>query len=277
MSGTLYVVATPIGNLEDITHRALRVLASVALVAAEDTRHSRRLLDHFGIATALTSYHDHAERAKAPRLVERLRAGSDVALICDAGTPGMSDPGYRLVCAAIEAGIRVVPVPGASAVTACLSVSGLPTDRFAFEGFVPARSSARIRFYERLTDEPRTVVCFEAGRRLVDSLADLERVLGRRRVVVGREVTKLYEDFRRGTVDEVAAGLAEAAVRGEVTLMIAGAEELRRAEPEDVGRRVAELRQQGLRLKEIARRLSAETGWSTREVYELGISEAGEP
>jgi 16S rRNA (cytidine1402-2'-O)-methyltransferase len=271
MLGTLYVVATPIGNLEDITHRAVRVLASVDLVAAEDTRHSRRLLDHLGIETALTSYHDHAEREKAPQLVDRLRSGSDVALICDAGTPGMSDPGYRLVCAAIEAGVRVVPIPGPSAVTACLSVSGLPTDRFAFEGFVPAKTGARVRFYQRLSGERRTIVCFEAGRRLVASLADLERVLGRRRIVVGREVTKIYEDFRRGTVDEVAAGLSGAAVRGEVTLMIAGADAAHRAEPQEVSRRVAELRGQGVGMKEVARRVAAETGWSAREVYEIGI------
>jgi len=276
MPGTLYVVATPIGNLEDITHRAVRVLGSVALIAAEDTRHSRRLLDHLGIATALTSYHDHSEREKAPQLVERLRSGVDIALICDAGTPGMSDPGYRLVCAAIEAGVQVVPVPGASAVTACLSVSGLPTDRFVFEGFVPAKSGPRLRFYERLSGEARTIVCFEAGRRLVASLADLESVLGRRRVVVGREVTKLYEDFRRGTVDEVAAGLAEAAVRGEVTLMIAGAPAAHRAEPEEVRRRVAELRGEGIRMKDVARRVAEEAGWSTRDVYELGISDADE-
>lgn len=276
MIGTLFVVATPIGNLEDITQRAVRVLSSVDLIAAEDTRHSRKLLDYLGITTPMTSYHDHSEHAKAPRMIERLRGGADLALICDAGTPGMSDPGYRLVCAAIEAGVRVVPVPGASAVTACLSVGGLPTDRFVFEGFVPAKSSARVRFYENLRGETRTIVCFEAGRRLVDSLADLERVLGRRRVVVGREVTKMYEDFRRGFVDEVAAGLEHALVRGEVTLLIAGAggEEVRAA-PEVVARRMEELRRQGVGTKEAARRVAAECGWGVREVYELAIGAGG--
>ncbi len=272
MPGVLYVVATPIGNLEDVTQRALRILREVDLIAAEDTRHSRKLLEHFGIATALTSYHDHSERQKAPRLVERLCAGADVALICDAGTPGIADPGFRLVGAAIEAGVKVVPVPGVSAVTACLSVAGLPTDRFSFEGFVPARAAARRKFYAALAEEPRTIVCFEAGRRLVDSLADLASELGPRRVVVGREVTKMYEDFSRGFADEVGDRLADAPVRGEVTLLIAGAAAERSADPEEVGRRIAELRATGLGMKEVARTVASETGWSTRDVYELGIS-----
>jgi len=273
MPGTLYVVATPIGNLEDVTQRALRVLGAVDLIAAEDTRHSRKLLDHFGIATPLTSYHDHSEREKAPRLVDKLLAGSDVALICDAGTPGIADPGYRLIGAAIESGVRVVPIPGASALTACLSVSGLPTDRFAFEGFVPARAAARRSFYEDLSDESRTIVCFEAGRRLGESLRDLERALGRRRVVVGREVTKMYEDFSRGRVDEVAERLAGAPVRGEVTLLIAGASGVPRADLVEVRRRIAELRGEGNGMKEISRKVAAETGWNRREVYDLGIAE----
>ncbi len=273
MAGTLYVVATPIGNLEDITQRALRILGKVDLIAAEDTRHSRKLLDHFGIATPSTSYHDHSERSKAPQLTERLRSGSDIALICDAGTPGIADPGYRLVSAAIEAGIEVVPIPGVSSVTACLSVGGLPTDRFAFEGFVPSKATARRKFFQALAEEPRTIVCFEAGRRLVASLADLCETLGRRRVVVGREVTKMYEDFARGDVDEVRDRLADAPVRGEVTLLIAGAEPSPRADRSEVRRRVDELRAQGMRMKDVARQVAADTGWSSNEVYELGVSE----
>ncbi len=273
MSGVLYVVATPIGNLEDITQRALRILRSVDLIAAEDTRHSRKLLEHFGIGTKMTSYHDHSERAKAPRLVERLQSGIDVALICDAGTPGIADPGFRLVGAAIEAGVKVVPIPGASAVTACLSVAGLPTDRFVFEGFVPTRAVARRKFYQALAEESRTIVCYEAGRRLVASLGDLAGAMGSREVVVGREVSKLYEDFTRGPVGEVCEELATAPVRGEVTLLIAGAAADRRADPEEVRRRIGELRDQGLRMKDVARRVAAETGWSNREVYELGIAE----
>lgn len=271
--GTLYVVATPIGNLEDVTRRALRVLSEVDLIAAEDTRHSRKLLDHFGIGTAMTSYHDHSERAKAPRLIERLLSGADVALISDAGTPGIADPGFRLVRAAIEAGIVVVPIPGASALIACLSVSGLPTDRFCFEGFVPARSAARRSFYEGLREESRTVVCYEAGRRLVDSLRDLEAALGSRDVAVGREVTKMYEQFDRGPVGEVTARLESAPVRGEVTLLFAGASDVPRADREAVRQRIAELRVAGIGMKAIARQIAGETGWSSREVYNLGTSE----
>ncbi len=272
MSGVLFIVATPIGNLDDITQRALRILRSVDLIAAEDTRHSRKLLEHFGIGTKMTSYHDHSERSKAPRLVDRLQSGTDIALICDAGTPGIADPGFRLVGAAIEAGVKVVPVPGVSAVTACLSVAGLPTDRFVFEGFVPTRAVARRKFYAALAKERRTIVCYEAGRRLISSLGDLAGAMGSREVVVGREVTKVYEDFTRGPVDEVREALTTAPVRGEVTLLIAGDSEDRRADPAEVRRLIVELRNQGLRMKDVARRVAAETGWSSREVYELGIA-----
>ena len=276
MTGTLYVVATPIGNLEDITQRALRILGEVDLIAAEDTRHSRKLLDHFGIERPLTSYHDHSERTKAPQLIERLREGKDVALICDAGTPGIADPGYRLVCAAIDAQVPVVPIPGPSALTACLSVAGLPTDRVAFEGFVPARAGARRRFYESLANETRTLVVFEAGRRLVESLRDLDCVLGRRRVAVGREVTKMFESFVRGDAAEVADALEETAVRGEVTVVIEGATEKRRLEAQEVVGLVTEMRGSGMRMKEIAKSLTEKTGWSSREIYDLGIGKTVE-
>ena len=277
MAGTLYVVATPLGNLEDITLRAVRVLKEVALIAAEDTRHSRKLLTHFGIDTPLTSYFDHVERERAPRLVERLRHGEDVALISDAGTPGIADPGYRLVRAAIDAGIRVVPIPGPSVVTAGLSVAGVPTDRFAFEGFVPAKSHARRQFYADLAREERTVVCFESGRRLADSLRDLAVAMPERLVVIGREVTKVFEDFVRGPAAELAARAGDLVARGEVTLFIAPAttpaptmtEEMLRAE-------VARRRAAGQHLKEIARALAAESGWPAREIYRLGLDAGDE-
>ena len=271
MRGTLYVVATPIGNLEDMTLRAVRVLKEVDLIAAEDTRHSRKLLTHFGITGHLVSYYDQVERHKAPKLVEQLVGGRSVALICDAGTPGIADPGYRLVRGAIEAGISVVPVPGPSVVTAALSVSGLPTDRFSFEGFVPARRAARRKFYENLRREPRTVVCFEAGRRLVESLADLEAALGDREVVVAREVTKVFETLARGTAGELRRRFGAEPVRGEATLLIAAAPPESTESPDDMRRAVAELRAEGLGLKEIARALADRSGWSSRDIYRIGL------
>jgi len=273
MAGTLYVVATPLGNLEDITLRALRVLKAVDCIAAEDTRHSRKLLAHYGIATQLTSYHDHVERTRAPRLVERLKAGEDIALISDAGTPGIADPGYRLVRAAIDAGMRVVPIPGPSVVIAGLSVAGVPTDRFVFEGFVPARAAARRAFFERLGGEERTVVCFEAGRRLASALSDLAEILGDRRLVIAREVTKLFEDFVRGSARELAARAADLTPRGEVTLFIAPDTAAAPAtSEEDIRAAVARLRAEGLHLKEIAKRVAKESGWSARDVYRLGLT-----
>ncbi len=274
MAGTLYVVATPLGNLEDITLRALRVLKEVDCIAAEDTRHSRKLLTHYGIATPLTSYHDHVERERAPRLVERLHAGEDIALISDAGTPGIADPGYRLVRAAIEAGIRVVPIQGPSVVIAGLSAAGVPTDRFAFEGFVPAKAAARRTFFSGLRTEPRTIVCFEAGRRLAESLRDLADAMGDRQVVIAREVSKIYEDFVRGTAGELAARGDDLTPRGEVTLFIGPAEGPAEQQSEDeVRTAIARLRSEGLHLKEIAKQLAKESGWPARDIYRLGLDE----
>lgn len=272
MAGTLYVVATPLGNLEDMTLRAVRVLKEVAVIAAEDTRRSRILLVHFGIDTPLTSYFDHVERERAPRLIERLKSGADVALISDAGTPAIADPGYRLVGAAIEAGIRVVPIPGPSAVMASLCAAGVPTDRFVFEGFIPAKATARRAFFARVAREDRTVVCFEAGRRLAAALADLAAIAPQRAVVVARELTKLYEDFVRGSATELATRAPNLTVRGEVTLLIAPAPADAPAMSEDELRaEIARRRAAGCHLKEIAKSLAAESGWSARDVYRIGV------
>ncbi|MBI3782071.1 MAG: 16S rRNA (cytidine(1402)-2'-O)-methyltransferase [Deltaproteobacteria bacterium] len=276
MSGILYVVATPLGNLEDITLRALRVLKEVDLIAAEDTRHSRKLLLHYGIQTPLTSYYDQIEREKAPRLVEDLKHGKSIALISDAGTPGINDPGYHLVRAAIDAGVRVEPIPGPSAVAAALSVSGLPTDRFAFEGFVPAKSGQRRRFFEDLAQEPRTIIVYEAARRLDDCLRDLQEVLGDRDVVVARELTKMFEEVLRGRAGEIAAELrqrlGERELQGEITLLIAGAKEPRPVAPaETLAVALERLRAEGMSLKEAARALARERGVSRRDVYQLGL------
>lgn len=277
---TLYVVATPLGNLEDITLRALRILKEVDLIAAEDTRHSRKLLTHYGIATPLTSYYDQIEREKAPQLVEELKKNKSIALISDAGTPCIADPGFRLVRAAVEAGIAVEVIPGPSAVAAALSVSGLPTDRFAFEGFVPAKAGARRTFYAALAAEERTLVLYEAARRLVDSLQDMLAIFGDRQIVVARELTKMFEELLRGSVSDIGARLRQRAtaegVQGEVTLIVAGAE--KGAPGLSTGELAAEIRtrrEAGASLKEAARQLADEYGLSRREVYQLGLKADG--
>ncbi|HVN87753.1 MAG TPA: 16S rRNA (cytidine(1402)-2'-O)-methyltransferase [Candidatus Binatia bacterium] len=269
MAGTLYVVATPLGNLEDISARAIRILGEVQLIAAEDTRHSRKLLAHFDIHTPMISYYDQIERDRAPELVERLTTGTSIALISDAGTPGIADPGYRLVRAAAEAGIPVVPIPGPSAVAAVLSVCGLPTDRFAFEGFVPARTSARQRFFASLVNEERTIVVYEAARRLPACLQDLIGSLGpEREIVVARELTKVFEDVLRGRAGDVLVRVP-ANVKGEVTLVVAGTKRpVPSAPPEDLDAAIARLLAEGLHTRDIADRLAAEYDLHRREVYE---------
>ena len=224
--GVLYVVATPIGHLADLSPRALAVLREVDLIAAEDTRHTRALLTHFGVRTPLVSLHEHNEGRQVPGLVERLRSGAAIAVVSDAGTPLISDPGYGLVHAAAAAGLPLSPVPGPCAAIAALSVSGLPTDRFVFEGFLPARSAARRAQLQGLAREPRTLVFYESPRRLIDALDDCAQVLGAARIAcVGREITKRFETFYRGTLAEVRAGIEQQAeaLRGECVLMVAGA------------------------------------------------------
>jgi len=223
--GTLYVVSTPIGNLEDLTLRALRILKEVDIVACEDTRHTRILLAHYGIVKPLLSYHEQNERQRTAELLERLRADASVALVTDAGTPALSDPGYAIVHAASAQGISVIAVPGASAVTTALAVSGLPTDRFAFLGFLPRKSAERKRTLETLASIPWTLVFFEAPHRLRDMLQDVEDVLGDRQVAVGRELTKRFEEVIRGPVSEVQDHFRTIEPRGEFTVVVAGAGE----------------------------------------------------
>lgn len=219
--GTLYVVATPIGNLEDITARALRVLGEVDLIAAEDTRHSRKLLNYFGINTPLISCHEHNEQQRQERLLGRLLGGESIALISDAGTPAIADPGYRLVRACHAAGVPVTPVPGASALLAALSAAGEPTDRFVFEGFLPARAAAREESLRAVRDEPRTVVCYETPHRLLAALAAMAVVWGPERpLVVARELTKLHEELFRGTVNQAQTHFGATRVRGELVLIL---------------------------------------------------------
>ncbi len=224
--GVLYVVATPIGNLEDLSPRARDTLAQVALIAAEDTRHTAKLLSHCGIRTPLVSLHDHNEAERTPGLLEKLSAGASLALVSDAGTPLVSDPGYQLVRAARAAGIRVSPVPGACALIAALSASGLPTDRFVFEGFLPQKSAARRARLVKLAGETRTLVFYESVHRLVESLGDMAQTFGdARSAVIARELTKLHESLRNGTLRALAAWAKSDSYvgKGEVVMLVAGA------------------------------------------------------
>ncbi len=223
----LYLVATPIGNLEDITLRALRVLKEVDVIACEDTRQTQKLLNHFAIATRTTSYHEHNEMTKSAELVKEMQEGASVALVTDAGMPGISDPGYRLITLAIRHHVPVVPVPGASAFLAALVASGLPTDSFRFSGFLPAKRGERRAALEAIKGSPRTQVFYEAPHRILETLTDVAEVLGEsRHVVIAREVTKLHEEFLRGRAAEVVANLnARETVKGEITLLIGKADE----------------------------------------------------
>jgi 16S rRNA (cytidine1402-2'-O)-methyltransferase len=269
MPGVLYVVATPIGNLEDMTLRALRVLKEADLIAAEDTRHTRRLLNHYGIRTPLTSYHEHNETEKARSLVKRLCAGNTVALVSDAGTPAISDPGYDLVRVAVEAGVPVVPVPGPSALTAVLSAGGLPTDRFVFEGFLPARKGERRERLTSLREEGRTLVFYEAPHRLKEALADLAEIFGPRDIVLARELTKVHEEFMRGPIDEVISRLAHQEPRGEVVVVVRGFSGRSAPSAEQLRAEARTLQRNGLRTKEIAEVLGEKYGYSKKEIYRL--------
>src|SRR6267143_219608 len=221
MAGTLYLVSTPIGNLEDITHRAVRLLGEVALIAGEDTRHTRKLLNHYGIKTRTISYHEHNERERAAELLKLIDAGSDVAIVSDAGTPGISDPGFRLARLAIESGVPVVPVPGASALISALVASGLPTDEFFFGGFLPARSGARRARLGELRSTPATLIFYEGPHRIAATLKDAREILGEREAVVARELTKIHEEIARGRLSELAARFSSAqSARGEMVLII---------------------------------------------------------
>jgi 16S rRNA (cytidine1402-2'-O)-methyltransferase len=273
MTGTLYIVATPIGNLEDITLRALRVLREVDLIACEDTRQTRKLLDHAGISKLTVSYHDHNESERAVELIAKLEAGTKIALVSDAGTPLISDPGYRLVAAAIDAGIPVVPIPGACAAVVALSASGLPPDAFRFCGFLPPKSSQRRKFLEDLASETGTLIFYEAPHRVLNALDDIAAVMGERRVVLAREVSKLHEEFLRGTAAGIRAQLGErAVVRGEITLLV-GKREVGQghALPGDapIEDAVRALEQEGLSRMDAIKRVAKDRGIPKREVYRL--------
>ena len=269
--GTLYLVGTPIGNLEDISLRALRILKEVTLVAAEDTRRARILAQRYEVETPITSYFEGNKLAKLETVLRALDAG-DVALISEAGMPGLSDPGYELVCAAIERGYPVVPVPGPSAPVTALVVSGLPSDSFLYLGFLPRRQRERRRLLAEVAQERRTLVTFEARHRLRASLADVEALLGDRPLAVCRELTKLHEQVWRGTVSGARAYFDEVEPRGEFTLVIGGApQEHERWDEERVRAALDELLAQGLSRPAAARRVAAASGWPRADVYALGL------
>jgi len=222
MTGTLYVVATPIGNLEDITYRAIRILGEVAIIAAEDTRHTQRLLGRYDIKALLTSYHDFNKEAKTPVLISRMREGESVAIVSDAGTPTISDPGYYLIKAAVLEGICVSPIPGPSSAIAALSASGLPTDRFAFEGFLPRKKGKRASRLHSLLTDPRTLIFFESPHRAKALLEEIGSTFGDRLIAVGRELTKVYEEMIYGTISEVIEKMGSKKLKGEITILVEG-------------------------------------------------------
>jgi len=268
MCGTLYVIATPIGNLEDMTHRAVRVLGEVDLVACEDTRQTRKLLDHYGISKPTISYHEHNETERAAELASRLLAGASIALVSDAGMPLVSDPGYRLVRAAVECGVRVEALPGASAALTALAGSGLPTDAFHFGGFLPSKPGQRQKLLELLAEEQATLIFYEAPHRILEALEAIQAALGDRPVVVARELTKLHEEFLRGTAAEIHAVLAARdSVKGEMTVLI-GKATGPAADDTPLDEAVETLIRGGTPRMDAIKQVARKRGMSKREVYE---------
>ena len=277
MFGTLYLVATPIGNLADITHRALQILNDVDLIACEDTRHTHKLLQHYGINTKTVSYHEHNEQQRAAELIDDLKQGKDIAVVSDAGTPSISDPGFRLVRAAIENEVAVVPVPGPSALISALIAAGLPTDEFFFAGFLPARSNARRTRLGELRSVPGTLIFYEAPHRLSTALTDAFEILGEREAVVARELTKVHEELRRGRLSELAAHYAnEENARGEIVVLIDRNVIGETVAPQQsMATLVDRYEQDGLDHRAALKKAARELGLSRAEAYRKIISERG--
>jgi len=276
--GALYIVSTPIGNLEDISHRALRVLGEVELIACEDTRHTRKLLTHYGINTPTISYHEHNERERAAELLARLQEGSGIAIVSDAGTPGINDPGFRLVRLALENGLPVIPVPGPSALITALVSSGLPTDEFFFGGFLPAKTNARRSRLAELRSLPATLIFYEAPHRIAAALKDAHEILGQREAVVARELTKMHEEFVRGSLSELAERFAASErVRGEIVLMIdraASESEVTLGDSaQSVGTLVATFESDGLDHRAALKKAARELGIPRAEAYRRLVAE----
>ncbi|MEB3337833.1 MAG: 16S rRNA (cytidine(1402)-2'-O)-methyltransferase [Leptolyngbyaceae bacterium] len=274
LAGTLYIVGTPIGNLEDMTFRAVRILQTVDAIAAEDTRHTGRLLQHFQVSAPQISYHDHNRHSRLPELIERLQQGQTIALVTDAGMPGISDPGYELVKACAEAEIPVVPIPGPSAVITALSASGLPSDRFIFEGFLPTQGQARRDRLEAITQEPRTLVFYEAPHRIRQTLQDLANILGEdRQITLARELTKLHEEFWRGSLRAAIQYYSQREPQGEFTLVVGGAEQTQAPLSEaTLTAELLSLMQQGISRSQASRQLAQQTALPRRQLYQLALA-----
>jgi 16S rRNA (cytidine1402-2'-O)-methyltransferase len=272
--GQLYIVGTPIGNLEDITFRAIKILQTVDLIAAEDTRHTGRLLQHFQITTPQTSYHEHNRNSRTPELIQQLTEGKNIALVSDAGMPGISDPGYELVKACVEEGIKVVPIPGASAFVTALSASGLPTDRFVFEGFLPAKAKQRREHLDLLTEESRTLIFYESPHRLRDTLQDLASAFGNsRRIVLARELTKVYEEFWRGSIEEAIDLYSSRQPQGEYSILVTGAEFIKPQFTEaEIKTQLQNLINQGISRSQASREIAKITSLPRRQIYELALN-----
>ena len=278
-TGRLYLVATPIGNLEDITVRALRLLGEADLIACEDTRHTLKLLNHYGIHKPTLSYHQHNEASRADELLKRLEQGAQIVLVSDAGTPIISDPGHRLVSLCIERQIPVVPIPGPSAVIAALAASGLPSEEFVFVGFLSSRSAARRKALQNLAKETHTMALYEAPHRLVDTLSDALECLGRRQAVIAREITKIHEEFLRGDLAELLVRVQRQPVRGEITLLIGpplpGSDKSLRLSAAPLGQRVEQImREQQIDRKAALKLAARERGLTKREAYKQLVSGA---
>ncbi len=278
----LYLVATPIGNLEDITLRALRILKEVDQIACEDTRHTQKLLNHYGIQKPLVSYHEHNELTRAPELVLAMEQGAQIALVSDAGVPLVSDPGYRLVTLSLRHHLPVVPIPGPSALLAALSASGLPNDEFLFAGFLPARSGERRRALERLRIEDRTIIFYEAPHRIEETLTEALEILGDRPACLAREVTKLHEEFRRASLSGLLASLGGKPVRGEITLLVGPVPEEEHSAQRDSAQSLADrvdelMRQAKLDRKEALKLAAKERGMTKRAAYQELHLESDEP
>ena len=279
--GILYIVGTPIGNLEDITFRAIRILKEVDIIAAEDTRHTAKLLKHFAIATPQISYHEHNRQLRQNKLLQRLIHGENIALVTDAGMPGISDPGYELILACIETQIRVVPIPGVTACITALVASGLKNDQFVFEGFLPTKLQERQTRLERISSESRTVIFYESPHRLKQTLLDLTTVLGEeRRVTLGRELTKLHEEFWRGSLGKAYEHYQhQSKIKGEFTLVVAGADkhEMVTLSPSQLKAELKALLNQGLTRSQASRQLAQLSHLSRREIYQLTLEIDDDP